>query len=265
MRNRFFQTAFLSTLLACSSPDTRPDFQDTASSGSPIHSGKPAESDPTGDTEPEIETEDSGHLEDTQSEPASPSFEDCFADILSDAPGPDYEQYSPKIGTHCKGTQHQNIENIQRVVFLGDSVTVGTPPTPDSENYRAVLAKKLAQEFNLQAPDWSWEAINLIDGTALVQESGDFASCAKWGARTDDLLEDNDQLKDCLPEDKRHLNTLVVLTAGDTAMPVSAGLALARSAGLLTEEEDARLVAGGVTTGLARLAHDQVRGRGWIF
>ena len=49
-------------------------------------------------------------------------------------------------------------------------------------------------------------------------------------------------------------NTLVVLTAGDTAMPVSTGLALARAAGLLTEEEDARLVAGGVTTGLARLA-----------
>jgi len=214
MHNRFLQTAFLSTLLSCSSPDTTPEFQDTASSGSPIHSGEPDASDPGVDTDNPIEEDPDIDTDKDSGSPEPTRFEDCFADILGDAPGPDYAQFSPKIGTHCKGTQHQNIENIQRVVFLGDSVTVGTPPTPDSETYRAVLAKKLAQEFNLQAPDWSWEALNLIDGTALVQESGDFASCAKWGARTDDLLEDNNQLKDCLPENKRHLNTLVILTVG---------------------------------------------------
>jgi lysophospholipase L1-like esterase len=205
---------FLAATTSCSTPETPAENQETGLTGTPIHQGKPAESDPTGDTEPEIETEDSGSPEDTQSEPAAPSFEDCFADTLGTSPGPDYGQFSPTLGHHCKGTNHQNIENIQRVVFLGDSVTVGTLPTPDSQFYRSVLAKKLAQQFGLKAPDWSWEAVNLFEGTTLVQESGDFASCAKWGARADDLLEDNDQLLDCFPAAKRHLNTLVILTVG---------------------------------------------------
>jgi lysophospholipase L1-like esterase len=205
---------FLAATTSCSTPETPAENQETGLTGTPIHQGKPDESTPTGDTETEDEPEDSGSPEDSQSEPAAPSFEDCFTDTLGTSPGPDYGQFSPTLGHHCKGTNHQNIENIQRVVFLGDSVTVGTLPTPDSQFYRSVLAKKLAQQFGLKAPDWSWEAVNLFEGTTLVQESGDFASCAKWGARADDLLEDNDQLLDCFPAAKRHLNTLVILTVG---------------------------------------------------
>jgi len=47
--------------------------------------------------------------------------------------------------------------------------------------------------------------------------------------------------------------TLFVLTAGDTAVPISAGLSLARAAGALSREDEARLIASGVTRGLARL------------
>ena len=49
-------------------------------------------------------------------------------------------------------------------------------------------------------------------------------------------------------------NVLMVLTAGDTEVPVSSGLMLARAAGLLSREADARLIEAGVTRGLARLA-----------
>ena len=45
-------------------------------------------------------------------------------------------------------------------------------------------------------------------------ESGDFAVCAKWGARTDDLVQDNNQVVDCIPEDKADQTTLVVMTVG---------------------------------------------------
>ena len=47
--------------------------------------------------------------------------------------------------------------------------------------------------------------------------------------------------------------TLMVLTAGDTEVPVSAGLTLARAAGLLPRDADARLVGAGVARGLARM------------
>jgi lysophospholipase L1-like esterase len=202
----------LSGLMACSSPFQ--DFQapDSSTEGEPIHDGKPEESEEVENEEDEP-IEDSGEEEDDP-DPSAPSFEDCFADILGSEAGPNYQQFAPLLGHHCKGTNHQAIQGIERVVFLGDSVTVGTPPSADSEFYRTVLAKSLAQEFGLQAPDWSWEAVNIFDGTTLVQESGDFASCAKWGARADDLLRDNTQIDDCFPEDRRDTNTLVIMTVG---------------------------------------------------
>ncbi|MBL8974770.1 MAG: hypothetical protein JNK56_29510, partial [Myxococcales bacterium] len=49
----------------------------------------------------------------------------------------DYAQFDPIIGSHCKGTNHQDITDIERVVFLGDSVTVGTPPTQGKDFYRS--------------------------------------------------------------------------------------------------------------------------------
>lgn len=139
----------------------------------------------------------------------------CFSDIWDpNVGGPDYDQFAPTYASHCFGTNHQDITGIERVVFVGDSVTVGTPPTPYEEYYRGVLADRLAQHFNLEAPSDAWKRASLINGTSLVQDSGDFASCAKWGARTDDLIEDNSQLEDCLPAEERNKRTLVIMTIG---------------------------------------------------
>jgi lysophospholipase L1-like esterase len=139
----------------------------------------------------------------------------CFADIFDPAAaGPNYDQFSPRVAAHCFGTNHQDIQGVERVVFLGDSVTVGTPPTPHDAYYRSQLADRLAQRFNLDPPSDLWKRASLINGTAAVMTSGDFASCAKWGARTDDLLVDGTQLVDCFPESERHKRTLVIMTIG---------------------------------------------------
>jgi lysophospholipase L1-like esterase len=101
-------------------------------------------------------------------------------------------------------------------VFLGDSVTVGTPPTDVNPGavYRAILAKKLAKLFNLTPPGPLWGGADVINGVAAPHESGDFISCAKWGARTDDLMKDNQQVTDCIPAGERDKHYLVIMTMG---------------------------------------------------
>ena len=119
--------------------------------------------------------------------------ERCFPEIYDPSSrGPDYDQYAPRIASHCLGTDHQDITGIEKIVFLGDSVTQGTPPTPIRERYRMVL------------------------GDALEAEFGEIetANCAAWGARTDDLLmPPHQQIHECFGavEEKR---TLVVMTIG---------------------------------------------------
>ncbi len=146
----------------------------------------------------------------------TPSFDQCFAEIAADpdAIAPDYDVYSPVVASHCQGTNHQDILGVERVVFLGDSVAVGTPPTPTDEFYRSLVAEDLSVQFGLEPPSLLWEWYDLINGTTLIQESGDFASCARWGARTDDLMEDSDQVLSCLPEEERDKTTLVVISMG---------------------------------------------------
>ena len=137
----------------------------------------------------------------------------------------DYQQFDPTIGSHCKGTNHQDIIDIERVVFLGDSVTVGTPPTQGKDFYRSELADVLVDRFGLTPPDDLWKQVNPIDGVALTKDSGDFSSCAKWGARTDDFIASNTQIEDCFPDDLRDKRTLVVITMGgnDLASVAKAG------------------------------------------
>ena len=126
----------------------------------------------------------------------------------------DYAQFDPVIGSHCKGTNHQDITDIERVVFLGDSVTVGTPPSPGDQVYRAELADVLVDRFGLTPPNGLWKQYNLIDGVSVVKDSGDFSSCSKWGARTDDFLAPGPQIDDCFPPDQFDKRTLVVFTMG---------------------------------------------------
>ncbi len=145
-----------------------------------------------------------------------PSAVDCLFEpfVNKGALTIDYQQFDPTIGSHCKGTNHQDIIDIERVVFLGDSVTVGTPPSQLNQMYRSKLADVLVDRFGLTPPNDLWKQYNPIDGVALVQDSGDFSSCAKWGARTDDFIASNDQILDCFPEDLRDKRTLVVITMG---------------------------------------------------
>ena len=78
---------------------------------------------------------------------------------------PDYDILNPVLGSHCHGTNHQDIQDVERVVFLGDSVTVGAPPSTETEFYRNLLAHQLAEEFGLSLPDFWWEGVNIFDGT----------------------------------------------------------------------------------------------------
>jgi len=148
--------------------------------------------------------------------PTGDLFEDCFSEFMSaDYPLPDYDQAGATIAGHCLGTDHQDIpSDIERVVFIGDSVTLGSPPTPSEQWYRNVLAETLADRYGLEKPEWLWQQADIISGKPYETFSGDFGVCAKWGGRTDDLMRDNDQVLDCLPESDRDLATLVVITSG---------------------------------------------------
>lgn len=145
--------------------------------------------------------------------PLRPS--DCFGAQWGASPPVDYDVYAPTMGSHCLGTNHQDIQGVQRVVFVGDSVTAGTLPTPTGQWWRNRLADRLARDFGLEAPGFRWRNMDPISGDALEMASGDFATCAKYGARTDDLLMDpHRQLETCIPEDQRDKTTLIVLTIG---------------------------------------------------
>lgn len=167
---------------------------------------------------PDLAVPDAAPAPDAAPEPdaeprtAAGCFEGLFAGELT--VGPDYDQFDPIIGSHCAGTDHQRIEGIERVVFVGDSVTVGTPPHQPADFFRVRLAQRLADRFGLRPPDALWWQVDLINGTGLVRESGDFAVCARYGARTDDLLRDRTLMSDCVPPERRHLRTLFVMTIG---------------------------------------------------
>ncbi|MDC0719856.1 SGNH/GDSL hydrolase family protein [Nannocystis sp. bb15-2] len=155
--------------------------------------------------------------EDTTGTTGEPSDSDCLLAGFADPDNAlklDYDQFGPVIGSHCKGTNHQDITDIERVVFLGDSVTVGTPPALGDDYYRSKLADVLVDRFGLTPPNPLWKQVNPIDGVALVKESGDFVSCSKWGARTDDFLPPGNQVNDCFPPDMFDKRTLVITTMG---------------------------------------------------
>jgi lysophospholipase L1-like esterase len=149
------------------------------------------------------------------SPPAGRTAADCFAGQWGPDPSVDYDQFGPRLGAHCHGTDHQDIRDVERVVYVGDSITVGTPPTLGAQWWRNQTADALAQRFGLEAPTGRWRGVDVIDGVAGEAVSGDFASCAKWGARTDDLLLDpHRQLETCLPPEQRGARTLVLLSVG---------------------------------------------------
>lgn len=148
----------------------------------------------------------------TDTDTGSPGFA-CIDEPFVNGASPvgDYSMFDVPVGSHCNGTNQQDITEIERVVFLGDSVTVGTPPTSADEFYRTILANALAEQFGLEPPSSQWDSVNPIAGTSSVMESGAFASCAVWGARNDDLAE---QLSNCFAVEDFTQRTLVVFTMG---------------------------------------------------
>jgi lysophospholipase L1-like esterase len=170
--------------------------------------GDPGDGDP-GDGDPGDGDPGDG---DGDEEPLTTCVDEQF--VSGKAPGPGYGGTGVEIGSHCQGTNHQDIQGIERVVFLGDSVTVGTPPTGASDFYRSILADDLSDLFNLASPNFLWEQANPLDGKSLVKESGDFASCAEWGARNRDFLRGGNQLADCFSSQDLQKTTLVVMTMG---------------------------------------------------
>ena len=169
--------------------------------------------------DPDAGTPDAGDMD------AGPlTAEACFAAQFVTPPeiGPEYDVFMPTIGTHCKGTNHQDITGVERVVFLGDSVTVGTPPARATDFYRVQLANQLAERFDLDKNAGvlhgfqyeRWSNVDVFDGISTTRNAGDFSSCARWGARADDMLRDGTQIEDCFPVMERDRRTLVVMTMG---------------------------------------------------
>ncbi|MEE2829249.1 MAG: hypothetical protein VX498_08675, partial [Myxococcota bacterium] len=187
----------LTTLAGEEPPPSGPEPEDEQNA--PPQDEDPSDSEPGDEpSEGPDAPDDPGSDDDDEPSPEDPpvsAVDLCFSEIAAPPgePAPNYEQFGPTIADHCNGTDHQDISGIERVVFLGDSVTVGTPPTADAEFYRSRLANQLVAEFGLEAPGPLWEAVNFFEGMSFVQDGGDFSSCAEWGARADDLFRDDDQ------------------------------------------------------------------------
>lgn len=141
-------------------------------------------------------TDDSGGVADDTGavddwDPEATLYENCWSDIDPVAAGfPVYDNFGVVAGRHCLGSNHQNIDGIERLVFLGDSITAGTPPTPSDEIWRVLFAEAMQARFG---------------------EDLEIADCSRFGARTDDYADE--QIPTCFPapSDKR---TLVVGTMG---------------------------------------------------
>lgn len=123
----------------------------------------------------------------------------CFPGIGDAEAGfPAYDQYGVVVPDHCMGTDHQEVDRIEKLVFLGDSITAGTPPTPEDEYYRNALATMLDARYG--------PGLEIVD-------------CSEYGARTDDLLLHSDRgLNLCFPEGVEDRRTLIVMTIGGNDM-----------------------------------------------
>jgi len=150
-------------------------------------------------------------------DPNAPIRERCFGEIGEDAVLPDYEDMGAVVPRHCMGTDHQDIDAVGRVVFLGDSITAGTPPTPAEGIYRALVTAGLQERFGSVSTD----------------------NCAEYGASVDDLLGPGGQFERCFTEPIDE-PTLVVFTIGGNDM-VDRGRELAN--GVPVEQVDATAAA----------------------
>ena len=129
---------------------------------------------------------------------AGSAINECFPGLADPTkPHPNYDQFHPIMNADCTGTNYQDIAGVEKVVFLGDSITTGTPPTLPSNYYRSLVGAEMTARFG--------SSIEIKD-------------CSKWGATTDDLLEVAPaQIGACFA-DVEPKQTLVVMTIGGNDM-----------------------------------------------
>jgi lysophospholipase L1-like esterase len=125
------------------------------------------------------------------------AIEHCFPTTDPTKPHPNYDQFNPVVNADCTGTNYQTITGVEKVVFLGDSITTGTPPTLPTEIYRTLVSNEMRAKFGL--------FIEIQD-------------CSGWGARTDDLFgQPHEQIRHCVG-DVETKKTLIVMTMGGNDM-----------------------------------------------
>src|SRR6185436_2616264 len=105
----------------------------------------------------------------------------CFADISDGPIVIDYDQFKPKLDS-CSGTNHQTITGVEKIVYLGDSITNGDYISP---KYIATLTPLLQ---------------GLFPNAAV-------ADCSKGGARNDDFLAGGNQIPQCFPTGVEQMKT----------------------------------------------------------
>lgn len=223
------ETIFTETVDSVVDTSAQEPVMDITTDGTDGNPGKEPESEASDPTEPPTDDDANGSrfvdpgddapvLDEGTADSGPWTAAACFAKQwpASGVPPIDYDPFHPQIGSHCKGTNHQDIQGVQRVVFAGDSITTGTPPTPMADWYRNRLADALATKWGLKPPGLLWRMVDLLgSGKTLEMHSGDFWSCAKFGARTDDLLLDpHKQFITCNPPEERKKTTLIVMTIG---------------------------------------------------
>jgi lysophospholipase L1-like esterase len=149
----------------------------------------------------------------------------CFKSV-SGLLGADYDQFHPTINSECSGTDHQDIKGVEHVVFLGDSVTVGTPPTPTEQFYRTLLSDSLRAKFG---------DIEITD-------------CSRFGARNDDFLLGTDaEIPTCFPDGGDKRRTLTIFTMGGNDIASWAGDDLATEAATVEADKSAVLLDDAIT------------------
>ena len=85
-----------------------------------------------------------------------PSYEECFPHLVEHFDGIYDDLSTTELAPECSGTKSQKISDIEHVVFLGDSVTVGTYPTDVDGFYRTLLTEKLTDYYDLELPEKDW-------------------------------------------------------------------------------------------------------------
>lgn len=188
-------TFTLALALGCSGDSEKPAPSGPAASNRPVltadeYTPTPISTAPPLPSGGDASTVDASAADGAQASPTT--VKACFQALEGVIPGPDYEKYAPKMSKNCSGTKHQTFSGIEKLVFLGDSVTVGTPPTLPWQYFSARLEAAVKAKY----------------GNIEVK------SCAKWGARVDDFIGGGDQIAKCFPSGIEPKKTLVVMTMG---------------------------------------------------